>query len=375
MRSSRSRRVTDDPGGVGHLVEAERRRRGLEASVGVEPADVAVDEDAQHAAGTCRRDGGLEGDQRERGEGSGERRGEVVAHGSTSLFSTRGHASEDGATRSARPGPGPTRVMIGPWPRRGPGTATRPRAAPCCAPRRWPASRRRCWPRATSGWRTTPRRSRCCSASRSRTRPCSSTSSAGPPRSPRPPAGSRTRTTPSAGWPVSTRPRRAWLRARLTSAGVPNHVIDGPTTSATTSTRRHGRSQHPAEYHPAGPRRRSSPRSSPRCFRSWPPSPPPTEPWSSSVIASCGRGGRAARRDRHLAAADPLPPAAAVPLLDGTRSAAYAFQVVAAQTGGDHRAGRRGHAHRPGLPRRRAASRWPGRPPRRGRSATPCPSR
>ena len=65
-------------------------------------------------------------------------------------------------------------------------------------------------------------------------------------------------------------------------------------------------------------------------------------------------------------AADPLPPAAAVPLLDGTRSAAYAFQVVAAQTGGDQRAVAVGtHTD---LDSRAGPSSpgWPGRPRRRG---------
>jgi hypothetical protein len=123
------------------------------------------------------------------------------------------------------------------------------------------------------------------------------------------------------------------VRARLTSAGVPNHVIDGPTTSATTST----------------------------AAVSAPPNATPQDLAAgesalvvallpllatvtaanravvSSVVASCGAAVELLGAAVTWPTADPLPPSAAIPLLDGTRSAAYAFQVVAAQTGGDLR--------------------------------------
>lgn len=129
------------------------------------------------------------------------------------------------------------------------------------------------------------------------------------------------------------------LRSRLISAGVPNHVIDGPTTATTTS-----------------------PTTTPTAAVSAPPSTTPQDVAAgettllaavlpalatvtaanravvASVVASCGAAAELLGATVPWPSADPLPPAAAVPLLDGTRSAAYAFQVVAAQTGGDQRA-------------------------------------
>lgn len=129
------------------------------------------------------------------------------------------------------------------------------------------------------------------------------------------------------------------LRSRLTSAGVPNHVIDGTTTTTTTS-----------------------PASAPTAAVSAPPSTTPQDVATAetalvaavlptlatvtaanravvaSVVASCGAAAEILGSTVPWPTADPLPPAAAVPLLEGTRSTAYAFQVVAAQTGGDQRA-------------------------------------
>src|SRR6478672_6728727 len=128
------------------------------------------------------------------------------------------------------------------------------------------------------------------------------------------------------------------LRSRLTSAGVPNHVLDGPTATSTPTT------------------------TAPTAAVSAPPSTTPQEVAAAetalvaavlpalptvtaanravvaSVVASCGAAAELLGATVSWPTADPLPPAAAVPLLDATRSAAYAFQVVAAQTGGDQRA-------------------------------------
>ena len=128
------------------------------------------------------------------------------------------------------------------------------------------------------------------------------------------------------------------LRSRLTSAGVPNHVLDGPTATSTPTT------------------------TAPTAAVSAPPSTTPQEVAAAetalvaavlpalptvtaanraivaSFVASCGAAAELLEATVSWPTADPLPPAAAVPLLDATRSAAYAFQVVAAQTGGDQRA-------------------------------------
>ena len=129
------------------------------------------------------------------------------------------------------------------------------------------------------------------------------------------------------------------LRSRLTAAGVPNHIIDGSTTPTTTT-----------------------PSTAPTAAVSAPPSTTAQDVAAAetalvaavlpalatvtaanravvaSVVASSGAAAELLGATVAWPAADPLPPAAAVPLLDGTRSAAYAFQVVAAQTGGDQRA-------------------------------------
>ena len=166
------------------------------------------------------------------------------------------------------------------------------------------------------------------------------------------------------------------LRSRLTAAGVPNHVIDGPTTTATTRRRRPPRPR--SAHRRRRPRRTSRPPrppSSPRCSRPCRPSPRPTGPSSRRSSPRRVRPRSCSGATVPWPTADPLPPAAAVPLLDGTRSAAYAFQVVAAQTGGDQRAVAEGtHTD---LTSRATELAGDGRLVRPGasRSATPSPTR
>ena len=124
------------------------------------------------------------------------------------------------------------------------------------------------------------------------------------------------------------------VRARLIAAGVPNYIIDSRAPSATTPTvavsappnataqdLAAGESALLAAVLPVLPTVTAANRSV-----------------VASVVASCGAAVELLGAAVAWPTADPLPPAAAVPLLDGTRSAAYAFQVVAAQTGGNLRA-------------------------------------
>ena len=129
------------------------------------------------------------------------------------------------------------------------------------------------------------------------------------------------------------------LRSRLTSAGVPNHVIDGSTASTTTTS-----TTAPTAAVSAPPQ--TTPQDVAAAETALVAAVLPALPTVTaanravvaSVVASCGAAAELLGATVPWPAADPLPPAAAVPLLDGTRSAAYAFQVVAAQTGGDQRA-------------------------------------
>ena len=129
------------------------------------------------------------------------------------------------------------------------------------------------------------------------------------------------------------------LRSRLTTAGVPNHVIDGSTASATTAS-----TTAPTAAVSAPPQ--TTPQDVAAAETALVAAVLPALPTITaanravvaSVVASCGAAAELLGATVPWPAADPLPPAAAVPLLDGTRSAAYAFQVVAAQTGGDQRA-------------------------------------
>jgi hypothetical protein len=123
------------------------------------------------------------------------------------------------------------------------------------------------------------------------------------------------------------------LRARLTSADVPNHVIDGTSTASTTpsvavsapatATAGDVAAAETAVVTVVLPALRTVTAVNRAVV--------------ASVVASCGAAAELLGATISWPPADPLPPEAAVPLLDATRSAAYAFQVVAAQTGGDRR--------------------------------------
>jgi Domain of unknown function (DUF4439) len=123
------------------------------------------------------------------------------------------------------------------------------------------------------------------------------------------------------------------LRARLTSAGVPNHIIDGTSTASTTPTA--AVSAPPAAA--AGDVAASETALVTAVLPALPTVTATNRAIVASVVASCGAGGEQLGAAISWPAADPLPPEAAIPLLDATRSAAYAFQVIAAQTGGDQR--------------------------------------
>ena len=164
---------------------------------------------------------------------------------------------------------------------------------------------------------------------------------AGPAGRPRPAARPR----PSPPSPACTRHRRACCTGRLTAQGVPRHVIDAPAPTATPTAP------------PTG-----TPTSRPTAAVSAPPAATTADLAAAEVAAvgallpllgpvtaaeprgrSCRSPPRARRPPTSSArrltwpAADPLPPAAAVPLLADTRAAAYAMQVVAAQSTGDQR--------------------------------------
>ncbi|HEU4999928.1 MAG TPA: DUF4439 domain-containing protein [Lapillicoccus sp.] len=133
------------------------------------------------------------------------------------------------------------------------------------------------------------------------------------------------------------------LRSRLNTAGVPNHVIDGtpetpetpetpktPTTTATAAV-----SAPPA----ATPEDLAAAEGAlvTAVLPALPTVTAANRAVVASVVAACGAAADQLGAPVAWPAADPLPPAAAVPLLDGTWSAAYAFQVAAAQTSGDLR--------------------------------------
>jgi hypothetical protein len=123
------------------------------------------------------------------------------------------------------------------------------------------------------------------------------------------------------------------LRARLSSAGVPNHVIDGTSTASTTSTA--AVSAPPAAT--VGDVAAGETALVSATLPALPTVTAENRAVVASVVASCGAAAELLGATITWPAADPLPREAAVPLLEATRSAAYAFQVVAAQTGGDQR--------------------------------------
>jgi hypothetical protein len=124
------------------------------------------------------------------------------------------------------------------------------------------------------------------------------------------------------------------LRSRLTTAGVPNYVIDGtPETPTTTATA--------AVSAPPPATTKDLAAAEGALVTAVLPALPTVTAANravvASVVAACGAAADQLGAPVAWPAADPLPPAAAAPLLDGTWSAAYAFQVAAAQTGGDLR--------------------------------------
>ena len=125
------------------------------------------------------------------------------------------------------------------------------------------------------------------------------------------------------------------VRSRLTAAGVPNHVIDGAPASSTTA---------PTAAVSAPPATTTKDVAAAEnalvasVLGELPTVTAPNRAIVASVVASCGAAVELLGAAVSWPTADPLPPSAAVPLLDGTRSAAYAFQVVAAQTSGNQQA-------------------------------------
>jgi hypothetical protein len=124
------------------------------------------------------------------------------------------------------------------------------------------------------------------------------------------------------------------LRGRLAAAGVPNHVVDGstsPPTSPTTTT----------TAPPPGSAKDLAAAEEALVAAVLPALPTVTaenRAVVASVVASCGAAVALLGSTVAWPPGDPLPPAAALALLDGTRAAVYAFQVVAARAQGDLRA-------------------------------------
>ncbi|MDQ6715049.1 MAG: DUF4439 domain-containing protein [Actinomycetota bacterium] len=124
------------------------------------------------------------------------------------------------------------------------------------------------------------------------------------------------------------------LRGRLTSRGVPNHVIDTPTASTTTSataavsapptaTAADLVAAETATVAALLPRLGAVTAANLSVL--------------TSVTAFCAAAVEQLGGTLTWPASDPLPPASAGRLLDDTRAAEYAFQVVAAQTTGPTR--------------------------------------
>ncbi len=133
------------------------------------------------------------------------------------------------------------------------------------------------------------------------------------------------------------------LRGRLTTAGVPSHVVDG-TASTTASSPSSSSSTAPSLAVSAPPPASAKDVAAAEnalvaaVLPALPTVTAVNRAVVASVVAACGAAAEALGAPIAWPRADPLPPAAAVPLLDGTRSAVYAFQVVAAQSQGSLRA-------------------------------------
>ncbi len=146
------------------------------------------------------------------------------------------------------------------------------------------------------------------------------------------------------------------LRGRLVAAGVPSQVIDGPTTpttaasNPTASNPTHGAASNPT--HGAAPTAAvSAPPSATEADLAraeaataaalLPALPPVTAADRAvlvAVVAACATAADQLGTPVAWPATDPLPAAAALPLLDDTRAAGYALVVVAAQSSGEQRA-------------------------------------
>lgn len=131
------------------------------------------------------------------------------------------------------------------------------------------------------------------------------------------------------------------LRGRLTAQGVPLHVIDedpepGATaTTAMTTPTAAVSAPPPASAADLGAAEVAATAS---LLAAAPPVTVANRPVLLSVASACAIAAEQLGATPAWPPADPLPAAAAVPLLDATRSAAYALQVVAGQTNGDLRA-------------------------------------
>lgn len=136
------------------------------------------------------------------------------------------------------------------------------------------------------------------------------------------------------------------LRGRLTAAGVPSHVVDGTasTTASSSSSSSSLSSTAPTIAVSAPPPASAKDVATAEnalvaaLLPALPTVTADNRAVVASVVAACGAAAETLGSPIAWPRADPLPSAAAVPLLDGTRSAVYAFQVVAAQSQGSLRA-------------------------------------
>lgn len=122
------------------------------------------------------------------------------------------------------------------------------------------------------------------------------------------------------------------LRGRLVQAGVPNHVIDGstPTNSPSAAV------SAPASATAADVKAAQSATVT-ALLGGLPSATNENRTVLASVGAACAAGLDRLGDSVIWPAADPVPAEGAATLLEATRAAAYAFQVIAAQTSGDTR--------------------------------------
>ncbi len=131
------------------------------------------------------------------------------------------------------------------------------------------------------------------------------------------------------------------LRARLTSAGVPNHVIDSPATSPTAGASTSGPPAPAVSAPPAVTQEQLAAAESAATtavLGDLGTVSTPNRAVLVAVAAACGAAAAELGAPVSWAASDPLPTIAAAQLLAETRSVGWAFQVVAAQTAADTRA-------------------------------------